>query len=249
MVQKVVFHWSGGKDSALALRQLLRHPSCEVVALFTTLNEETGTSSMHGIGLEILTRQAHEMKLPLHTMSFSKALRNYDVQIQKAVAHYRTLGVTHFAFGDIYMEGVKAYREQQLHPLGMEVLMPLWGMSPRQVLEAFFASGLRAKLTVVQQEKLPLEFLARELDRATIERLPPSVDPVGENGEYHTVVYAGDIFETPLALAYVGRVERRYHFRLQDGRETTSNFWEAQWVLQNACDVWPDNADNVPFGS
>src|SRR5690554_556492 len=124
--KKAVFNWSGGKDSALALQITLQDNEFDVVSLLTTINEETLRSSIHSIPIELLIKQADSIGIPLYTMLFAKDLTNYDDKMRETVAHFKKQGITHFIFGDIFLEDVKTYRENKLKPLGIEVVEPLW---------------------------------------------------------------------------------------------------------------------------
>lgn len=139
-MKKAVFNWSGGKDSALALQKVLEEKEFKVIALLTTMNEETAKSSMHSIPLEILKRQAESIGIPLYTVASSTALKNYDQKMSDAVHHFKELGVRHFIFGDIFLSDVKAYRESKLHPLGIEVVEPLWVKTSQEVIDDFISS-------------------------------------------------------------------------------------------------------------
>ena len=151
--KKAVFNWSGGKDSALALYKVLQENEFEVIALLTTLNEETGTSSVHSIPIEILQKQSESIGIPLYTVLFGKDLNNYDDKMQTAVNYFKEQGVTHFIFGDIFLADIKAYRETKLYSLGIEVVEPLWNKSPEEVIEEFINSGIKSKIIVTKADK------------------------------------------------------------------------------------------------
>ncbi|MBN9293264.1 MAG: ATP-binding protein, partial [Flavobacteriia bacterium] len=133
--KKAVFNWSGGKDSALALQKVLQEDVFDVVSLLTTINEETLTSSIHSIPVEMLKRQADSIGIPLYTVLFAKNLANYDDKMRETVNHFKKQGVTHFIFGDIFLADIKAYRESKLNPLGIEVVEPLWNKSTAEIMD------------------------------------------------------------------------------------------------------------------
>src|SRR5690606_14917782 len=138
--KKAVFNWSGGKDSALALQKILQDNEFDVVALLTTINEETLTSSIHSIPIELLTKQADSIGIHLYTVLFAKDLTNYDDKMQETVDYFKKQGVTHFIFGDIFLADVKTYRETKLNPLGIEVVEPLWDKSSTEIISDFIKS-------------------------------------------------------------------------------------------------------------
>ena len=194
-MKKAVFNWSGGKDSALALQKVLEEKEFEVIALLTTMNEETSKSSMHSIPLTILERQAESIGISLHPVVSSTALKNYEETMSEAVYHFKELGVKHFIFGDIFLSDVKAYRESKLHPLGIEVVEPLWEKTSQEVIDDFLRSGIKSKIIVTQADLLDETFIGKDLDADLINSFPKNIDVCGENGEYHTLSYAGGLFQ------------------------------------------------------
>ena len=193
-MKKAVFNWSGGKDSALALQKVLEEKEFEVIALLTTMNEETSKSSMHAIPLEILERQAESIGIPLFTVASSTELKNYEEKMSEAVQHFKQLGVKHFIFGDIFLSDVKAYRESKLHPLGIEVVEPLWEKTSQEVIDDFLRSGIKSKIIVTQADLLDESYIGKDLDEDLVKSFAKNIDVCGENGEYHTLSYAGGLF-------------------------------------------------------
>lgn len=226
--KKAVFNWSGGKDSALALQKVLQENKYEVVALLTTINEETQKSSMHAIPLEILSRQAKSIGIPLHTFAYSKALNNYDEKMAETVDHFKKQGVAHFIFGDIFLSDVKAYRENKLNPQGIEVVEPLWNKTAREVIDEFLISGIQTKIIVTQADKLDISFIGKDLDANLISSLPNDVDICGENGEYHTLAYSRGLFKHEVEFTITETKKISYHFKLDDGQTITSEYWQAE---------------------
>jgi uncharacterized protein (TIGR00290 family) len=206
----VVLSWSGGKDSAMALHSLRQDPSHEVVALLTTVATEYQRISHHGVRAELLERQAEAVGVPLHVIALPPSPTNdvYEAAMERAMRGYLERGIRHVAFGDIFLEDLRRYREANLAQVGMEALFPLWGCEPRQLVERFIEQGFRATLACVDGAKLGPSFAGRLLDDSLLADLPASVDPCGENGEYHTFVHAGPIFRTPLSIR-VGEVVTR----------------------------------------
>lgn len=230
-IKKAVFNWSGGKDSALALQKTLENKTIEVVALFTTFNEETGKSSMHSVPLELLSQQADSIGIPLYTMSFSKGLKNYDEKMLEAVTHFKALGVTDFIFGDLMAAGLKSYRESKLNPLGIEVIEPLWDKSSEEIISEFLESGIKTKIIVTQEGKLNKNYIGKTLDQNLINTFPTNIDICGEQGEYHTLAYAGPLFKDPIDFSIAAVYDTTYEFKLEDGNIQTCVYWSAEFNL------------------
>ena len=226
--KKAVFNWSGGKDSALALQKILEANEFEVVSLLTTLNEETQKSSIHSIPLELLSRQAESIGLPLYTALFAKDLKNYDEKMHEAIVYFKKLGVTHFIFGDIFLSDIKAYRENKLNPLGIEVVEPLWNKTSNEIIEDFFTSGIKTKIIVTQADKLDQTFIGKELDSTLANTFPDDVDVCGENGEYHTFCYAGGLFKKEVVFSISETTKISYAITLDNGTTKTFEYWQAE---------------------
>ena len=220
MTRPVVLAWSGGKDSSLALAALRGDPSVEVVALLTTVTGNYDRISMHGVRRAILEAQVAELGLTLVEATIPPAANNqiYEEAFSAALGVLRELhpGVLHIAFGDLFLADVRAYRERLLAALGWEPLFPLWGMETARLAHHFIDAGYRAILSCVDTTQMAAEFAGREFDAKLLEELPPSVDPCGERGEFHTCVYAGPIFHRPLALERGERVRRDDRFEYCD---------------------------------
>ena len=229
--KKAVFNWSGGKDSALALQKILKENEFEVISLLTTINEETMTSSVHSIPLEILSRQADSIGIPLYTVLFAKDLANYDEKILEIVDHFKKQGVTHFIFGDIFLADVKTYRENKLNPLGIEVVEPLWDKSSAEVIEDFLKSGIKTKIIVTQADKLDKTFVGKDLDESTVISFPDDIDICGENGEYHTLSYAGGLFKKDIDFSISQTSKISYDIKLDNGQTKTFEYWQAEIIV------------------
>ncbi|WP_334124983.1 ATP-binding protein [Empedobacter brevis] len=227
-LKKAVFNWSGGKDSALALQKVLEGKEFEIIALLTTIIAETNTSSIHGIPLELLKKQAQSIGIPLYLVALTKNIKAYEEEMLKAVNHFKQLGVAHFIFGDIFLTDVKKYRESKLLPLGIEVVEPLWGKTSLEVIDEFLKSGIKSKIIVTQADKLDQSFIGRDLDRSVIDSFPMNVDVCGENGEYHTFSYAGDLFKTPFDFAILETVLITHEFKLDTGEIKKCDYWQAK---------------------
>ncbi|WP_129595647.1 adenine nucleotide alpha hydrolase [Seramator thermalis] len=228
--KKAVFNWSGGKDSALALQKTLQDNEFDVVALLTTINEETLTSSIHSIPVELLTKQADSIGIPLYTVLFAKDLKNYDNKMQETVEYFKKQGVTHFIFGDIFLADVKTYRETKLNPLGIEVVEPLWDKSSTEIISDFLKSGIKSKIIVTQADKLDKTFIGKDIDENTINAFPDDIDICGENGEYHTFSYSGVLFKKQIDFSISQTNKISYDINLDNGQTKTFEYWQAEIV-------------------
>ncbi len=201
-MKRVLLSWSSGKDSAWALHLLRQNTDCEVVGLLTTVNSEFDRVAMHGTRRSVLEAQARAAKLPLWSIPLPWPCSNqaYEQQMQAACERAVNEGVNAVAFGDLFLQDIRIYRETQMRPTGLEPLFPLWGLPTSALACDMIAGGLRAKLTCVDTKQLSQTFVGRDFDTAILEDLPPGVDPCGENGEFHTSVYAGPMFAAPLCL-------------------------------------------------
>ena len=226
--KKAVFNWSGGKDSALALQKILQNDEYEVVSLLTTINEETQKSSIHSIPVEILSKQAESIGIPLYTVLFAKDLKNYDDKMRETVEHFKKQCVTHFVFGDIFLADIKAYRESKLNPLGIEVVEPLWDQSSAEIITDFLKSGIKTKIIVTQADKLDQTFIGKDLDQNTVNLFPDDIDVCGEKGEYHTLSYAGGLFKKEIKFSISQTNKITYDIQLDTGETKTFEYWQAE---------------------
>jgi uncharacterized protein (TIGR00290 family) len=210
----VLFSWSGGKDSAMALHALRQRPDpWEVVGLLCSVADEYRRVSHHGVREELLLAQAEALDLPLDTLRipFSNGPctnEDYEKLIGDKLQTYVDRGVLHVAHGDLYLADLRAYREKNLARLGMRGVFPIWGYDTRQLVEDFEDLGFKSILCCVQGDKLDASFAGRPIGRALLADLPEGVDPCGENGEYHSFVFEGPIFRQPIEVE-VGPVVTR----------------------------------------
>ena len=211
--EPILFCWSGGKDSSLALHTVLRDPSVQVVALLTTVTEGYDRISMHGVRRELLHRQAESIRLPLHEVFIPPQCVNpiYEARMEAAMRHFLNQGVRRVAFGDIFLEDLRVYRERNLARLEMQALFPIWKRDTRELICEFHALGFRAITACVDPKVLSPAFAGRELDNSFFADLPAGVDPCGENGEFHTFVFDGPIFVRPVEVR-VGKAVQRDGF-------------------------------------
>ncbi len=226
-MNKAVFNWSGGKDSAFALQKILQEKQFEVIALLTTINADSFESSIHHIPFSILKQQAESLNIPLYPVKISGEMDGYNKAMENAVTHFKTLGVTHFIFGDIHLHDVKSYRENQLHPYGIKVVTPLWEHTSEEIMNAFLQSGIKTKIVVTQAEHLSKEWVGQDITAETISKLPHIIDVCGENGEYHTLAYSGPLFSTDIFFEIDRVEEKSYCINLEDNTCKTYYYWQA----------------------
>jgi len=216
----VAIAWSGGKDSAMALAALRSDPEIEVVALVTTITQDYDRISIHGVRRSVLEAQIAALGIALVEVPIPAAASNaiYEQALAAALAGLRRRhpALRCLAFGDLFLADVRAYRERLLIGLDWEPLFPLWGRDTSQLAAEFVERGFRAILTCVDTTQLSGEFAGRDFDAVLLAALPASVDPCGENGEFHTCVHAGPIFSQPIALHAGERVLRDNRFEYCD---------------------------------
>lgn len=202
--------WSSGKDSAWTLHVLRASPDVEVVGLLTTVNEAYDRVAMHGVRRTLLQAQADAVGLPLVVAPLPHPCSNevYEAVMSRAVARARDEGVLAFAFGDLFLEDIRRYREERLAGTGLRPLFPLWKRPTRALAAEMIAGGLRARVVTVDPRHLAPAFAGREFDRDFLGDLPAGVDACGENGEFHTFAWDGPMFSRPLALRPGAVVER-----------------------------------------
>lgn len=210
MPTPLVFAWSGGKDSAMALHSLLQNPDFEVTALLSTVTEGFERISMHGVRTELLRLQVESIGLPLTEVRIPPQCSNsvYESRMAEASLRFRDRGVRHIAFGDIFLRDLRAYREKNLAQLDMLALFPLWDMDTDQLAARFISDGFRAVAVCIDPKKLRHSFAGRQLDASFFRDLPAGVDACGENGEFHTFVFDGPIFRSRVPLRTGQIVER-----------------------------------------
>ena len=199
---KVLVSWSTGKDSAWCLHALRAVANVEVVGLLATVNEVHDRVAMHAVRHELLAAQARAVGLPLVVVRLPSPCSNatYDAAMEQAMTQARAEGVEAIAFGDLFLEVVRRYREERLGLVGMTALFPLWGRPSRALAEEMIVAGLRARLTCVDPRALPASFVGREFDHRFLSELPAGVDPCGENGEYHSFAWDGPMLARPIGI-------------------------------------------------
>lgn len=216
-MKRTLLSWSTGKDSAWSLHLLRQQKDCEIAALLTTFNQAANRVAMHAVRRTLVEAQAKAAGIPLWGVDLPWPCSNADYErlmretCQAAVRE----GIDHIAFGDLFLTDVRAYREKQLQNSGLQPIFPVWGMPTRDLASSMIKSGVRAKLTCVDPKLLAPEFVGREFDEQLLSDLPPEVDPCGENGEFHSFVYAGPMFRHDLSVE-VGEIVYRDGFVFAD---------------------------------
>ncbi len=208
--KRVWLSWSSGKDSAHALHILRQDPGLEVVGLLTSVTEAFDRVAMHAVRTELLAAQARELGLPLRKVTLPYPCSNeiYEAKMKAAIAEARAEGISYIAFGDLFLADIRAYRERLLAGTGVEPIFPLWDKPTAALAREMVASGIKAVLTCVDPRKLAPELAGREFDENFLAELPEGVDPCGENGEFHTFVYAAPGFRSSISIRKGETVER-----------------------------------------
>ncbi|HJW08247.1 MAG TPA: hypothetical protein VJ483_01360 [Holophagaceae bacterium] len=193
---RALLSWSSGKDSAYALHVLRQQGEVEVVGLLTTINQAFQRVAMHAVREELLEAQAEAAGLPLRKVLIPWPCPNgaYEAAMAEACAQAVADGIEVMVFGDLFLEDIRAYREEKLQGTGLRPLFPLWGRDTAELAREMAASGLRARITCVDPKQLDGRFAGRDFDAALLAELPPDVDPCGERGEFHSFAYAGPMF-------------------------------------------------------
>ncbi len=220
---KTVFHWSSGKDSALALYYLQQNSEFKINHLVTTVNQHYQRVTMHGIPIPLLERQIKAIDLSHSKIELPEntSMEIYEKSMKKAMNELFEQGFRYAAFGDIFLEDLKAYREREMHSFGFGTVFPLWKKDTNLLINEFIELGFKA-LVVCANEKMGKQFLGRTIDRAFIEELPEGIDPCGENGEFHTFCYDGPIFKEPVAFQRGETIKRSYP---NPSGEGSVDFW------------------------
>ena len=210
MKKRALVSWSSGKDAAWALHLMRQRGEYEIDGLLTTMNAAFDRVAMHGTRREVVEAQAKAAGLPLRTIPLPWPCSNeqYEAAMRSACVQAVAQGIEVIAFGDLFLEDVRAYREEKLKGTGLEPVFPLWGLPTGALAREILAAGLRARIVCLDPAKLPREFAGRDLNESVLDAMPEGCDPCAERGEFHTVAYAGPMFERPIALVNAEVVER-----------------------------------------
>lgn len=208
--EPTLLSWSSGKDSAWALHLLRQSPELEVVGLLTTINQVADRVAMHAVRSELLRAQADAVGLPLFSVPIPSPCSNaeYEAAMARAVARARGDGITVMAFGDLFLEDIRNYREAKLAGTGLRPVFPAWAIPTQTLAREMIAQGLRARLTCVDPRQLSPKLVGREFDQRLLDELPAGVDPCGEHGEFHTFVYDGPMFQRRVPISSGEVIER-----------------------------------------
>ena len=216
MKEKVILAWSGGKDSALALHEILNSQDYEVVTLLTTVTADYDRISMHGVRRALLEMQAASLGLPLEKVfiTVSSSNEQHESAMREVLTKYKKMGVTSVVFGDIFLEDLKKYREGNLAKIDMKGVFPLWKRDTTEMANAFIDLGFKTIITCVDTNFLDKIFAGRIFSKEFLSQLPPNIDPCGENGEFHSFVYDGPIFKKriPHDIGEVVSRENRFYY-------------------------------------
>ncbi len=216
MRKNILISWSGGKDSSLALYEIQKSRDYEVAALITTITSDYDRVSMHGLRTILLDKQASSLNIPLEKIFISKNASNdeYESRLKEVLLKYKQLGIREVVFGDLFLEEIKKYREDLLGKIGMECVFPIWKRDTVKLAKKFIELGFKAITVCVDSNVLGKEFAGREFDEHFLDDLPKAIDPCGENGEFHTFVYDGPVFNTPISheLGEIVLKDERFYY-------------------------------------
>ncbi len=227
--EPIVLFWSGGKDSAMALHQLSADPSFEVKALVTTINPNYQRISMHGVPVASLENQAQCIGLPLIKMEVGESSNTaYEQKLEDVYQTIKTKGIHHIAYGDIFLEDLRDYRDQMLAKCGLKGIYPLWKKNTAQLIKLFLEKKFRTITCCINDGYLDESWLGQEIDQEFLRKLPSPVDPCGENGEFHTFCFDGPIFRQPMKITTGEKVYRKLEIKTTDTQHPptrTKGFW------------------------
>lgn len=216
-MKRTLLSWSSGKDSAWALHVMRQDPEIAVAGLFCTINQEFERVAMHAVRVSLLQQQADSIGLPIHLIPIPNPCSNaeYGKIMQEFITRGKESGIECFAFGDLFLEDIRAYREKSLSGSGISPIFPIWGMDTRALSATMLEAGLRAQITCVDPSQLAAEFSGREFDASFLRDLPAGVDACGENGEFHSFAFDGPMFGHKINIR-VGETKTRDNFVFTD---------------------------------
>ncbi len=233
---KAIFCWSGGKDSAFCLHKVLTEKLFDVRYLLTTVNKVHNRISMHGVREELLDAQVDAIGIPILKVNISEGTNNeYERQMEKILLQAKAQGIEHVIFGDIFLEDLRIYREKNLAKIGMTGIFPLWKMNTAELISDFIGRDFKTVVCCTNDGYLGKEWAGREIDREFAEQLPASVDPCGENGEYHTFCYDGPLFKKKIKFSIGETVYKPLEIKTDDCTLPASSATKGFWF----CDLIP----------
>lgn len=214
-MKKSIFNWSGGKDSSMALYHTLKDKEYTIVTLMTSVNKKEQRISMHGVRVELLEQQAASIGLPLDKLELPENIdmEGYDNYLNEKLSVFQKQGVEYSIFGDIFLQDLRDYRENQLKKQNLKGVFPLWKNDTRTQIQEFIDLGFKTIVTAVNERQLGPEFVGRVIDEQFIKDLPEGVDPCGENGEFHSFVFDGPIFNKPIAFTLGEKTRKTYEMK------------------------------------
>ncbi|GAA3740994.1 diphthine--ammonia ligase [Flavobacterium ginsengisoli] len=235
--QKALFNWSSGKDSALALYKILQNKDFKIECLLTSVNKQYQRISMHGIRLELLQNQAESIGIPLKILEVPEmpTMEVYEQVMTKTLTELKQNGIRYSIFGDIFLEDLREYRENQLAKIGLNGVFPIWKIPTQDLIQEFISLGFKTIVVCVNEKYLDKSFVGRVIDQDFINDLPENVDVCGENGEFHTFTFDGPIFSKPIDFEIGEIVYRKYE---KPEKEDSSN---------KACDTNDETAFDFGF--
>jgi uncharacterized protein (TIGR00290 family) len=235
MSHKTYFNWSTGKDSSLALHYLLQDDRYQIAQLLTSVNSHHNRISMHGLRRSLLEIQAKSIGIPLTTIELPEepSMETYNSIMSNKMSELRAEGFTHTAFGDIFLEDLRKYREEKLNELNIKALFPLWKRNTTELMTEFLGLGFKTIVVCINEAVLDKSFVGRVIDQKFLEDLPSTVDPCGENGEFHTFCFDGPIFSKPVEFEIGEIVHKTYPSPKKDSKNDLYGFW--------FCDLIPKN--------
>jgi len=222
---RAYFNWSGGKDSALALWKIVQEKKFRIEYLLTSINSFHNRISMHGVRRELLEAQATALNTPLTTIELPEqpSMTEYETAMLQKVNWLRGKGITHSIFGDIFLEDLKNYREEKLAAAGIECIFPIWEKDTKELIREFIFVGFKAIIVCINEKFLDKSFCGRIIDESFCNDLPSTVDMCGENGEFHTFVYDGPIFNKPISFKK-GEIVYKEYLAPKDTDDSVSAF-------------------------
>lgn len=235
--QKALFNWSSGKDSALALYKILQNTDFQIECLLTSVNQQYQRISMHGIRVELLHKQTQSIGIPLKILEVPEmpTMEVYEKVMTEVLTELKDNGITHSVFGDIFLEDLRQYRENQLEKIGLKGVFPIWKIPTQDLIQEFISLGFKTIVVCVNEKYLDKSFVGRIIDQDFINDLPENVDVCGENGEFHTFTFDGPIFSKPIDFEIGEIVYRKYE---KPEKKDSSN---------NACDTNNETAFDFGF--
>lgn len=238
-IPKAIFCWSGGKDSAYCLHKVLAEKQFDVKYLLTTINQDVKRISMHGVREALLDKQVEAIGIPVLKVGLTTASNEaYEAQMALTLQKAKAEGIEYVIFGDIFLEDLRVYRENNLSKIGMKAIFPVWKLDTTVLIKDFIAKGFETILCCVNDEFLDYKWLGREIDNTFLDQLPKNVDACGENGEYHTFCFAGPIFKTKIEFLKKEIIYKPYIVKTTNDNslfedETRNGFWFIDLIPKN----------------